>query len=253
MSIGSSVLCIYLYTYRHVKSREHLVTLVAVNCHQGTLLLLLLLRRVLGRWVPLPEAGIRAVVFLYGMMGSRSFLFRRSTPSMSLGYRHVGGKAHLEEATLKAPPSTTHGRFHSSHISTNNINKSPPPQRRPPSQQLQSQQDPVNDVVRPYSASLPTPGHEWCQRCHIPLHRFQKPIGVPHSCSAIDPHPYRRVFRHPILVPRRPRQGPFRFWGSSYYHRLCPPAQQYYQQQVVWMMGIALVCFGLAPFDSSTD
>ncbi|VEU41776.1 unnamed protein product [Pseudo-nitzschia multistriata] len=62
-----------------------------------------------------------------------------------------------------------------------------------------------NSVVRPYSGSLPSPGHEWCKRCNIPDKRFQMKIGSTNKC--LD----------------RPR-----IFGLG----ICHEAKQYYRQQL---------------------
>lgn len=77
------------------------------------------------------------------------------------------------------------------------------------------------NVIRPYSESLPSPNHEWCSRCQIRLHRFQKPIGKHNACLDAP-----RLFG----------------WG------ICRPARNYYQNQCLHMISLSLACFLVAPW-----
>mmetsp|Transcript_20027 Transcript_20027/g.55700 ORF Transcript_20027/g.55700 Transcript_20027/m.55700 type:complete len:182 (+) Transcript_20027:205-750(+) len=72
-------------------------------------------------------------------------------------------------------------------------------------------------IVRPYSASLPSPGYEWCKRCNIPDKRHQKKIGVANRC--LD----------------RPR-----IFGLG----ICNGAKQYYRQQFYILVFAGIFCFG---------
>lgn len=83
------------------------------------------------------------------------------------------------------------------------------------------------EPVRPYSDSLPSAGYEWCPRCQIRTHRFQKPIGQHNSC---------------LDAPR--------LFGLG----VCRPAKQYYQQQVNHMIFLTLFTFAVAPiYNSATQ
>ena len=77
-------------------------------------------------------------------------------------------------------------------------------------------------VFRPYSASLPESGHEWCSRCGIRTHEFQKRIGKQNSCKQLP----RRI---PLL-----RSG------------ICGRAQQYWRRQakVMIIVTAAIFCIG---------
>ena len=80
----------------------------------------------------------------------------------------------------------------------------------------------------PYSNSLPSPGYEWCRKCHVPSRHLQKVIGKPDPCHQL---------------PSLPVLGDF-YW--SY----CEPARHYYRQQFMTMMLLALVCFVSVPSSS---
>jgi len=69
--------------------------------------------------------------------------------------------------------------------------------------------------VRPYSGSLPSPGHEWCRRCSIPIKSLQKPVG--------------RM--------------------DAWYYRsdLCEPARRYYHRQYAFMAFWAALVFVVLP------
>jgi len=99
----------------------------------------------------------------------------------------------------------------------------PPSRRCPPQsvvQQMQRRSFNAKDRIRPYSDSLPSPGYEWCERCQIRTHKFQKPRGYHNTCLDAP-----RLFG----------------WG------VCGPARQYYQQQVTHMIFLSLFCFAAAP------
>lgn len=84
----------------------------------------------------------------------------------------------------------------------------------------------ARDPVRPYSDSLPSPGYEWCDRCQIRTHKFQKPQGQHNAC---------------LDTPR--------FFGLG----VCTPARKYYQQQVTNMIFLSLFCFAAAPLYNATQ
>jgi len=75
-------------------------------------------------------------------------------------------------------------------------------------------------VVRPYSGSLPSPGYEWCRRCHIPCKRLQKPVA--NKVTMADPC-YSRI-------------------GD-----ICEPARRYYRRQYAYMAFWIVLVFGVLP------
>lgn len=79
-------------------------------------------------------------------------------------------------------------------------------------------------VVRPYSGSLPSPGYEWCRRCHVPSRRLQKPVVAATHNMLADPC-YRR----------RSTDG------------ICEPARRYYRQQYAYMAFWTVLVFGVLP------
>jgi hypothetical protein len=79
--------------------------------------------------------------------------------------------------------------------------------------------------IRPYSDSLPSPGSEWCSRCQIRTHHFQKPQDQHNAC---------------LDTPR--------LFGLG----VCASARQYYQQQVAHMVFLSLFCFAAAPLYNAT-
>ena len=81
---------------------------------------------------------------------------------------------------------------------------------------------------RPYSGSLPSPGHEWCSRCNIPSRKFQVAIGERHPCLDLP-------------------TATFRFLGLH----LCAPARQYYRDQLTTMAFLVAVCFVVLPAGTS--
>ena len=74
--------------------------------------------------------------------------------------------------------------------------------------------------IHPYSDSLPSPGHEWCSRCGIRTHAFQKPKDSHNPC--LD---FPRLFGFGV----------------------CTAAKQYYQRQVTSMLLLSIFVFGMAP------
>ena len=75
--------------------------------------------------------------------------------------------------------------------------------------------------IRPYSPSLPCPGYEWCNRCHIPSKSLQKPIGVPNPC-----------------------------WEKP---GLCTGAHKYYRTQMASMGLLMAFCFGWATYEQQRE
>lgn len=75
--------------------------------------------------------------------------------------------------------------------------------------------------VHPFSASFPSPGHQWCELCQIHCHKFEKPIGVRNAC--ID------------------------YSASPSLSRMCPAARQYYLRQCSYMIFLGLVSFVALP------
>jgi hypothetical protein len=69
---------------------------------------------------------------------------------------------------------------------------------------------------RPYSGSLPSPGYEWCTRCNIRCHKFQKNIGQHNAC---------------LESPR--------LFGLG----ICGAAKNYWKQQRYKMTAFAVLCF----------
>ena len=72
-------------------------------------------------------------------------------------------------------------------------------------------------VIIPYSQSLPSVGYQWCDRCQIRAHAFQKPCrdddGDDDACAALPA-------------------------GT-----ICPSAERYFQQQRNAMLRLAVVVF----------
>ena len=77
----------------------------------------------------------------------------------------------------------------------------------------------------PYSASLPEPGYEWCSRCGIRTHEFQKRIGEHHACLNLP----RRI---PLL-----RSG------------ICGKAKNYWRNQIQGMILLSAAVFCFMPED----
>ena len=76
------------------------------------------------------------------------------------------------------------------------------------------------NMIRPYSGSLPSPGHEWCSRCHIPDKCLQKRIGYHNPC---------------LDTPR--------LFGFG----LCQPAWNFYKRQtytLTFILGICIIVEG---------
>mmetsp|Transcript_19438 Transcript_19438/g.29990 ORF Transcript_19438/g.29990 Transcript_19438/m.29990 type:complete len:154 (-) Transcript_19438:57-518(-) len=78
-------------------------------------------------------------------------------------------------------------------------------------------------IVRPYSDSLPRPGYEWCSRCGIRTHNFQKRVGEHHPC---------------LDLPR-----PIWFLQSG----MCENARQYYRNQMNVFLVLSVTLFGVIP------
>jgi hypothetical protein len=78
-------------------------------------------------------------------------------------------------------------------------------------------------IIHPYSQSLPSRGYEWCSRCGIRSHEFEKRLGEQHACLDLP----RRI---PLL-----RSG------------ICGGAKSYYRQQMNYMFLMTAAIFGLLP------
>ena len=80
--------------------------------------------------------------------------------------------------------------------------------------------DDDENMIRPYSGSLPSPGHEWCSRCHIPDKCLQKRIGYHNPC---------------LDTPR--------LFGFG----ICQPAWNFYKRQTYtlgFILGICIIVEG---------
>lgn len=72
-------------------------------------------------------------------------------------------------------------------------------------------------IIIPYSQSLPSRGHQWCDKCQIRAHAFQKPCHrVAHGMDACSALPAGTI---------------------------CPSAERYFRQQRNVMIGLAAVVF----------
>lgn len=88
---------------------------------------------------------------------------------------------------------------------------------------------PTNNHIRPYSGSLPSPGYEWCQRCHIPCRRLQKAIPV-ESSSTLNTNHSSGSTDACMNMPG-----------------ICAAARQYYQRQLTNMAFLTALCFVALP------
>lgn len=70
--------------------------------------------------------------------------------------------------------------------------------------------------IRPYSESLPTKGYEWCTRCNIRCHKFEKKIGQHNAC---------------LDSPR--------LFGLG----ICRPAKNYLVRQMFTVIALGSICF----------
>ena len=73
-------------------------------------------------------------------------------------------------------------------------------------------------ILIPYSQSLPSLGHQWCSRCEIRAHAFQKP------CHQAGTPPHDACAALPA--------------GT-----ICAPAKRYFRQQRNFMLGMAAIVF----------
>lgn len=74
-------------------------------------------------------------------------------------------------------------------------------------------------IILPYSQSLPSVGHEWCTRCQIRAHAFQKPLRTARSSNKDDAC---------AALPTG---------------MICPPARRYFRQQRNFMLSVATIVF----------
>jgi hypothetical protein len=101
------------------------------------------------------------------------------------------------------------------------------PQPQPQQRRNYFKNNAKDEPIRPYSDSLPSPGYEWCSRCQIRTHKFQKPLGQQNNGCLEAP----------------------RLFGLG----VCGSARQYYQQQVTHMIFLSLFCFAAAPLYNATQ
>lgn len=78
----------------------------------------------------------------------------------------------------------------------------------------------ITTHVKPYSQSIPSPGHNWCSRCNIRCHSFQKPINEHNAC---------------LDSPQ--------LFGLG----ICDPAKQYWMRQTNAMVAMFIMCFVVFP------
>jgi hypothetical protein len=86
-------------------------------------------------------------------------------------------------------------------------------------------------IILPYSNSLPERGYDWCRRCGIRSHEFQKKIGEHDPCQDL------------------PQRIPFLRSGT------CKGAQNYWRRHIQAMIFFTVGVFSieaLLPEDSST-
>ena len=149
------------------------------------------------------------------MIGPRSSLIVRRYPRARLGDTSL--------LRLKSSPHRHFSLFPDGGGPNNSNNSTTSNHGRKPKAKPFNDTDNDDDdhksapVIIPYSQSMPCPGHQWCTKCQIRAHAFQKPnhqVGTAYDACAALPA------------------------GT-----ICPSAARYFRQQRNVMLGMATIVF----------